>query len=189
MHRETIDEYLLTFDYLTEKLDRIEKRIVELASGDKYEEDVHNLSCLLGIKTLGALSIIMETGDFSRFTTADKYASFLGLVPGENSSGDDIKHLGITKAGNTHLRKILIEASQSICKGRVGYKSKDLKKRQQGCDTSIIDYANKGNERMRRRYYKLIAKGKKRNIAVTAVARELACFIWGIKTGNTDIAS
>ena len=189
MHRETMNEYLLTFDYLTDKLDRLEQRIAELASGDKYAEDVHNLSCLLGIKTLGALSILVETGDFSRFATAANYASFLGLVPGENSSGDNINHLGITKAGNTHLRTILIEASQSICRGRAGYKSKDLKKRQQGCDASIIAYADKGNERMRRRYYRLIAKGKKRNVAVTAVARELACFIWGIKTGNIDMAA
>lgn len=189
IHREIINEYLLTFDYLTDKLERLESRIQELSEGDKYKEDVHNLSCLLGIKTIGALSVLVETGDFSRFPSAQKYASFLGLVPGEHSSAEDVNRLGITKAGNTHLRKILIEAAQGICKGQIGYKSKDLKARQKGCDAEIIAYADKANERMRRRYYRLIQKGKKRNVAVTAVARELACFIWGIKTGNISIAS
>lgn len=189
IHREIINEYLLTFDYLTDKLERLESRIQELSEGDKYKEDVHNLSCLLGIKTIGALSVLVETGDFSRFPSAQKYASFLGLVPGEHSSAEDVNRLGITKAGNTHLRKILIEAAQGICKGQIGYKSKDLKARQKGCDAEIIAYADKANERMRRRYYRLIQKGKKRNVAVTAVARELACFIWGIKTSNISIAS
>ena len=189
IHREIMDEYLSGYDHLTEKLDRFETRINEFADEDKYREDVRNLSCFLGIKTLGALSILTETGDFSRFSTANHYASFLGLVPGENSSGDETNHLGITKAGNTHLRTTLVEASQGICKGKVGFKSKDLSKRQRGCDPKVIDYADKANERLRRRYYKLIRKGKKRNVAVTAVARELACFIWGMKTGNIGAAS
>ncbi len=189
MHRETLNEYLMTFDQFNEKIERYDARISELASKEKYEEDVKKLSCLLGIKTIGALSILVETGDFTRFHSAQKYAAFLGLVPGEHSSADDVNRLGITKAGNTHLRKILIEASQSICKGSPGYKSKALKARQQGCDTNVIAYADKANERMRRRYYRLISKGKKRNVAVTAIARELACFIWGIKTGNICKAS
>lgn len=187
MHREILNEYLLTFDMLSEKISRLDSRIEELASAEKYHQDVKKLSCLLGIKSIGALSILVETGDFARFTSAQKYASFLGLVPGEHSSAEDTIHLGITKAGNTHLRKILVEASQGICKGKPGYKSRDLKSRQQGCAPEIIAYADKANERMRRRYYKLISKGKKRNVAVTAIARELACFIWGIKSGNIQL--
>ena len=189
MHREILNEYLLTFDALMEKISRFDSRIEELASGEKYHQDAKNISCLLGIKTIGALSVLVETGDFTRFPSAQNYASFLGLVPGEHSSAEDINHLGITKAGNTHLRKILIEASQGICKGTPGYKSRDLKARQQGCDPCIVAYADRANERMRRRYYKLISKGKKRNVAVTAIARELACFIWGIKTGNTQLVN
>lgn len=187
MSREILDEYLLTFDMLTEKVNRLDSRIEELASTEEYRQDAKNLSCFLGIKSIGALSILVETGDFTRFTSAQKYASFLGLVPGERSSAENTIRLGITKAGNNHLRKILVEASQGICKGKPGYKSRDLKARQQGCDPEIIAYADKANERMRRRYYKLISKGKKRNVAVTAVARELACFIWGMKTGNTQL--
>ena len=79
---------------------------------------------------------------------------------------------------------LLTEVAQGICKGKVGYKSKDLKARQQGQPKEVIAYADKGNERLRRNYYKFIFKGKQRNVAVAAVARELACFIWGMMTDN-----
>lgn len=112
----------------------------------------------------------------------------IGLVPGEDSSSDNINRLSITKAGNSHVRKLLIEASKGICKGAVGHKSKDLKARQSGNPPEMIAYADKANERLRRKYYKMIRYGKKKNVAVTAVARELACFIWGMMTDNISMA-
>ena len=80
------------------------------------------------------------------------------------------------------MRKLLTEASGGICKGQIGHKSKDLKARQYGSPPEVIAYADKANERLRRKYYRMIRHGKKRNIAVTAVAREPACFIWGMMT-------
>ena len=83
------------------------------------------------------------------------------------------------------MRTLLVEASQSCTRGRIGYKSQTLKARQQGNPADIITYADKANERLRRKYYRMvIGQGKKANIAKTAVARELACFIWGMMTGN-----
>ena len=79
---------------------------------------------------------------------------------------------------------MLVEASKGICKGTVGYKSKALKARQEGNSGEVIAYADKANLRLRRRYYHLIRKGKKKNVAVTAVARELACYVWGMMTEN-----
>ena len=76
------------------------------------------------------------------------------------------------------MRKLLTEASGGICKGQIGHKSKDLKARQYGSPPEVIAYADKANERLRRKYYRMIRHGKKRNIAVTAVAREPACFIF-----------
>ena len=184
MQREILDEYLLSYNYLTEKIERFDKRIEELAAAEEYHDNIHRLCCLLGIKTQGALSLIVETGDFSRFVKGNIYAAFLGLAPGENSSSTEINRLPITKAGNKHIRTVLVEAAQSICKGRVGAKSKDLISRQRGNDPVVIAYADKANERMRRKYYRMIFQGKQRNIAVTAVARELACFVWGMMTGN-----
>ncbi len=84
----TIDEYLLTYDYLTEKIGRIDQRIEELASEEEYKENVHKLECFLGIKTQTALSVITETGDFVRFPDADHYAAYLGLVPVLASGGN-----------------------------------------------------------------------------------------------------
>ena len=98
-----------------------------------------------------------------------------------------MNRLGITKAGNSHLRLLLVEASGGICKGAVGHKSKDLRARQDGNTAEVIAYADKANTRLRSKYYKMIRHGKKRNIAVAAVARELACFVWGMMTGNIGI--
>ena len=73
-------------------------------------------------------------------------------------------------------------------RGRIGYKSKDLKSRQQGNSKEVIDYADHANEYMRRKYYRLMRKGKKHNIAVSAIARDLSCFVWGLMTDNISIA-
>jgi transposase len=124
------------------------------------------------------LSVIVEVSDFKRFASAERFASYLGLVPGEDSSGDTQTRLAITKAGNNHVRRLLVEAAQSYTRGQIGFKSKELKSRQAGNAPEIIAYADKGNERLRRRYYKMVlSQGKKTNVTKTAVARELACFM------------
>ncbi|WP_198039913.1 transposase, partial [Streptococcus sp. S784/96/1] len=79
-----------------------------------------------------------------------------------NSSGEKDRKGGITKAGNSHVRRLLIEATQSIAKGRVGHKSKNLKKRQNGNSPEVIAYTDRANERLRRRYYKLVLSNNKK---------------------------
>ena len=185
LYAETLEEYLLTYDYLTGKLERIDQRIEEIASEEEYCEKVSKLECFIGIKTHTALSIITETGDFNRFADAGHYSAYLGLVPGEDSSGESQTRLGITKAGNRHIRTLLTEAAQGYTRGRIGAKSKVLTARQEGNLPDVIQYADKANERLRRKYYRLVLKnGKKANVAKTAIARELACFIWGMMTDN-----
>ena len=184
MYRETLDEYMATYEEQTAKIERFDTRIEEIASLERYREKVKKLSCFLGIKTHTALSLIVETGDFKRFAKGNVYAAFLGLAPGENSSAEHVNRLGITKAGNSHLRLLLIEASGGICKGMIGHKSKDLRSRQNGNTAEVIAYADKANTRLRSKYYRLIRHGKKRNVAVAAIARELACFVWGMMTDN-----
>ena len=147
------------------------------------------MGCFLGIRTHTALSLIVETGDFKRFAKGNIYAAFLGLAPGEHSSSKSVNRLGISKAGNTHLRCLLIEAAKGICKGAIGHKSKELRSRQSGQTAAVIAYADKANTRLRSKYYKMIRHGKKKNVAVAAVARELACFIWGMMTGNISVTS
>lgn len=108
---------MASYDEQTAKLERFDKRIGELASQSSYEEKAKRLGCFLGIKTHTALSLLVETGDLSRFAKGSTYAAFLGLAPGENSSGETINRRGITKAGNRHLGQLLIEAARGICKG------------------------------------------------------------------------
>ena len=184
--KETLNEYLLTYEYLADKINRMDNRIEELSEKEEYHDKVSKLQCFIGIKTQQALSLIVETGDFSRFAKGNTYSAYIGLTPGEDSSSSDINRLGITKAGNKHVRTILVEAAQGICKGRIGFKSKDLAARQNGNDPGVIAYADKANERMRRKYYRMLFKGKQRNTAVTAVARELACFVWGMMTDHIE---
>ena len=141
------------------------------------------LSCLIGVKTHTALSTIVEIGDFNRFAGAEKLAAFLGLVPGEDSSGEKQRRGSITKAGNSHVRRLLVESAQSYTRGMIGHKSKDLKRRQSGNAPEVIAYADKANERLRRKFYRMTLKNNSnRNVAATAIARELACFMWGLMT-------
>ena len=185
LDKETLTEYLITYDYLDDKIKRFDERIEELASKERYNEKVNKLRCFLGINTHTALSMIVEVGDFKRFEKAPKFASFLGLVPCEDSSSDRINRFGITKAGNSHLRRLLIETSQAYTRGNIGQKSDKVRKRQMENPPEIIAYADKANERLRRRYYRMtLRNGSKTNVAKTAIARELACFIWGMMTEN-----
>lgn len=178
--RDTLTEYLISYEELTAKIARYDQKISEFAQQPEYKENVGKLTCFLGIQTITAMSLITETGDFRRFRKAEQYAAYLGLVPGEHSSAESGGRSGITKAGNKHLRRLLIEASQSASHGRIGYKSRTLHKRQEGNDPEVIAYADRANTRLRSKYYRMIRKGKKKNVAVTALARELACFVWGM---------
>ena len=179
MLQETLQEYLITFEQLAEKVSRFDARIEEIAQQEEYRERVNRLVCFKGVRTHTALSFIVEIGDFKRFPTAGQFAAFLGLVPGEHSSGDSRHQGGITKAGNTHLRCLLTESANCYSNARLGHKSKDLLSRQAGNSSDVIAYADRANERLRRKYVR-ISSHSRANIAKSAVARELACFIWGM---------
>jgi transposase len=178
-----LDEYLLHLKQLEEKIATYDKRITEFAGENRYKESVCKLSCLKGIATHTALSLVSEVGDFHRFPTAQHFSSYLGLTPGEHSSGNSQHSLGITKAGNSHLRSLLVEAAQCFSRGAVGQKSAALKARQEGNSGAIIQYADRANERLRRKYMRITMRSSS-NIAKTAIARELACFIWGLMTDH-----
>ena len=111
LYQEILTEYLVTYDQLTDKLERLDQRIEELASKEDYQENVSHLSCFLGVKTHTALSTLVEVSDFKRFASAQQFASYLGLTPAEDFSSGDQNRLGITKAGNSHIRTLLVEAA------------------------------------------------------------------------------
>ena len=182
--QETFNEYLTLYHQAVDKINTFDKRIDEFAVSENYEEKVKKLKCFIGIKNHTALATIVETGDFTRFPTAQHYASYLGLVPGEDSSGGSIQRTGITKAGNSHVRKLMVEAAQCYSRGKIGVKTKTIRDKQAGNEPKVIAYADRANERLKRKCYRIMFNSK-RNIAVTAVARELACFVWGMMTDNT----
>ena len=185
LFQEALREYLLTYRKLSENLERYDKRIEELSQGERYAENVSKLCCFKGIASHTAMSLLSEVGDFNRFPSAENFSAFLGLVPRQHSSSDS-KHFGaITKTGNSHLRRLLTEAASRYNRGFAGKKSAVLKKRQEGNTPEVIAYADRGSERLRRKYIHLVLNNKKpANIAKIAVARELACFIWGMMTDH-----
>ena len=177
-----LDEYLISYDYYSLRIEQMDKKIEEFANKDRYKESVDKLCCLSGMSTHKALCHIVETGDFLRFAKANSYSAYIGTVPGEDSSSDSINRLGITKAGNGHLRTLDIEAAHAI--GRTSKnKSKALVQRQSKCSPEVITYCDKANERMRKMYKELSFR-KNSQISAAAVARELSCFIWGLMTDH-----
>lgn len=186
LERETLDEYLSMLEELKEKVERFDQRITEFSNQPRYKKLVDALSCFKGITRPIAMRIISEVSDFSRFETAGDFASYLGLTPSSDSSGDKDKKGAITKMGNAHVRKTLVEAAQSAVKGVPGRKSKVLKKRQEGNSSKVIHYADKGNARILSKFKRMMYAGKNRNTAITACAREMACFVWGMATGKIE---
>ena len=177
---ETLSEYLATYYWFDEKVERLDRCIEEIAVQEEYAQRVQKLRCFLGIRSHTALSLLVEVGDFKRFPSAENFAAYLGLVPGEHSSSVKYHQLGITKAGNKHLRRLLTEAAQCYNRSAIGYKSKVLQARQSGNAPDVIRYADRANDRLRRKYHRMTYIGKKHNVIITAIARELACFIWGM---------
>lgn len=155
-----------------------------MSHNETYETPVSMLHCFKEIDTTAAMTIHIEISDFSRFSVAKKFSSYVGLTLGESSSGDKTTYLSITKQGNSTVRRILIECVQALVKGSPGVKSKDIKQRQKGQNAAVIECADRAVERLQRKYHKMMYQGISRNKAITAIARELACFVWGMETGN-----
>ena len=183
--QEAFDEYVISVNELEARLKRIENRLEEIAKDEEVEVKVKKLICFCGIDTLTAVSIVSEVGDFMRFARAWDFANFVGLSVGERSSGGKERHLGITKSGNCYLRRLFMESAKSIKKTNVKFKkSKRLLDRQKGNDPKIIAYADKCRYRLKHKMMNLENRGKASNVASTAAARELACFVWGMMTDH-----
>jgi transposase len=181
--RETLDEYLAHVQELEEKCRRLALRIEDIAGEEPYADAVGTLKAFKGIATLISLSLVVEVGDFRRFATAQQFMAFLGLVPSEQSSGNKRRQGGITKAGNSHLRKLLVEAGWQYRSYHPG--SKRLAKRREGLPADVIAYANRAGRRLNKKFLHLLYSGKPSQVAATAVARELAGFVWGAMNGQT----
>lgn len=175
---QTFEAYRRTLDETDARLETLDQALQELAQQAPYRPAVAALRCLKGINTLSALTLVVETQDFRRFPTAAAFMSFTGLVPSEHSSGATIHRGSITKVGNAHLRRVLVEAAWCNRHGQVV--SRELALRRQGALPTVLQLARKAQVRLHRRYWRLLQRGKLHTVAVTAVARELAGFVWAI---------
>ena len=149
--KETLEEYLLQYDVLTDKIERFSQRIEELSHERRYKKPVAQLRCLKGVDTTTAMMIHVEISDFTRFPNAKAFTAYLGLTPSEHSSGEKIYRNGITKQGNTTVRSTLVECANALVKGTIGIKSKRVKARQKGQASKVIAYADKATERLQRK--------------------------------------
>jgi len=174
----TFEQYLIGIEQLEERLRGVEAEIETLAQSERYQEAVGWLCCFRGIKTITAMTLLSELHDFRRFHSARELMAYLGLVPSEDSSGDRRRRGSITKTGNRHVRRVLVETGWHYRHlPTVGI---DLRRRREGQPGSVISLAEKAQNRLHRRFWYLCNKGKSPNKAVVAVARELVGFIWSV---------
>ena len=161
--------------------DRLDAAITEMAATNAFAPVVNRLCCLRGIATLTGFGLAVEIGDWHRFT-GSTIGSYLGLVPTESSSGARRSQGGITKTGNSHARRLLVEAAWHH---RKPYRpSRELLRRQAGQSAAVRDRAERGNRRLHRRWTRLDARGKRSTISAVAVARELAGWTWSLAVMN-----
>jgi transposase len=169
---------LLAVRQAQERIERLEQAIRAAVPDWSLAAMVTALMAMRGIDLVSATALLGEIGDLSRFQTAPELMAYLGLVPSEASTGDTVKHGPITKAGNRRARRILVECAWSYQHPpRVG---KEKQEKVAAAPRAVREIAWKAQCRLNRRYRALIRRGKLKTVAVTAVARELAGFIWAI---------
>jgi transposase len=172
--------YLRTVDEAVARLHAIEQDLRALLDLEPLRSRVARLRCFRGIDDLTALTIAAELGDPRRFATAPRTMAFVGLVPSEHSSGTKQARGAITKTGNAHLRRVLVEAAWHY--RHHPFVGHALRQRQRGAPAQVIARAWAAQQRLYRRYQRLAARGKPKQHVVTAVARELTGFVWATLT-------
>jgi transposase len=171
-------EYVRAVTEHTERLQRLEQELQEHVHAWRLHPVVEALQALRGVQCTVAVTMVAEIGDLTRFDTPRELLKFLGLIPSEYSSGERRQQGSITKAGNTHARRALVEGAWAY---RYPAKvSRHLQLRLEQPPKMIQDISWKAQVRLCKRYRHLVARGKHANIVTVAIARELAGFIWAI---------
>jgi transposase len=174
--RAVVDDYLLAIDHTEARVRELDARLSEMAQTEPYRERVGWLCCFRGIKTLTAMLILAELHDFGRFPSAPALMAYLGLVPGEDSSGEKHRRGRITRTGNALVRRLLVEMAWHYQhRPSVGVA---LRRRRQGQPGRVIAMADQAQLRLCRRFRKLAAEHKPAPKIAVAIARELAGFLW-----------
>jgi transposase len=171
-------EYVRAVNEHTERLQRLEQELEDQAKTWRLQPVVKALEGLRGVQFTGAVTLVAELGDLTRFDNPRQVMKYLGLIPSEYSSGERRRQGAITKAGNTHARRVLVEGAWAY---RYPAKvSRHLQLRLEQLPKPLQDISWKAQVRLCKRYRRLMARGKHANQVVVAIARELAGFIWAI---------
>jgi len=171
-------EYLNSITESNDRVKRLDKEILYHTKQWRLFPIVESLMSLRGVRMVVAVTIIAELGDLTRFENPKQLMCFLGLTPSEYSSGDKNKKGGITKTGNQHARRVLVEAGWAY---RFHAKvSKEMQKRQENIPYKVRSIAWKAQLRSTKRFKTMANNGKPRNVIVVAMAREIAAFMWAI---------
>ena len=171
-------ESLRAVDEQVERLKRLEAELADLVPAWRLAPVVRALQALRGVQDVVAVTVVAEIGDLTRFDNPRQLAAFLGLIPSEDSTGDSRRQGPITKTGNGHARRALVEGAWAY-----QYPAKvspHIRKRLEALPKPIQDIAWKAQVRLCKRFRRLVARGKHPNVVVTAIARELAAFMWAI---------
>ena len=183
--RMVFSDYLLAVDAAQSRLENLTAQLEVFAQQEPYKMAVGALGCFRGVSTVTAMTIVTELHGIERFTSPRQLMAYLGMVPSEYSSSEKVFRGSITKAGNAHVRRVLVEAAHqyrhSPSVGRI------LRKRREGQPTSIIAMADKAQLRLHRRYRRLLFRGKPYGTMIVAVARELVGFLWAALQENAAI--
>jgi transposase len=175
--------YLSGAAHAAARRDELEGQIRELLARWSLRPTVDALQSLRGIALITAVTLVAEIGDIRRFQRPGELMAYLGLVPGERSSGATIRRGGITKAGNSFARKMLVESAWSYRRpARIGV---EMRARMPEVADSVREIAWKAQVRLCGRFRHLTARGKKSQVVVTAIARELVGFIWAVSQATT----
>jgi transposase len=171
-------EYVDAVKHLQGRIASLEDELRKALAGWSLGTMVEALMSLRGVNLITAMTIVAEIGDMSRFESPRQFMAYLGLVPSEYSSGSRQKRGGITKTGNGHVRRVLVESSWSY--RLPARKTAHLQRKAEKTTDAVQAIAWKAQKRLCKRYWHLTFKGKLKVQACTAVARELAGFIWAI---------
>lgn len=176
--RVVFQEYYHQIKELEQRILRLEEEIRLQATEGIYATTIQALQALRGVALITATSIVAEIGSFKRFATPKQFMAYVGLIPSEFSSGESRRQGKITKTGNRHVRRLLVESAWSY-RYQPSVKG-ELKRRQSGQSPTIQAISWKAQNRLHKKYFRLLSRGKESGKAITAVARELAGFIWAI---------
>ena len=174
--RIVVDDYLLAIDHLESRLSELDARLTDVAETEPYREHVEWLRCFRGIDTLTAILILAELHDFQRFPSPRALMAYLGLVPGEDSTGEKQRRGRITRTGNALVRRLLVETAWHYQhRPSIGVA---LTRRRKGQPGRVIAIADKAQQRLCRRFRRLMEQHKPAPKVAVAIARELAGFLW-----------